>query len=429
LTGADAALVAQKSVGLPVPQIPDEGPFFPVVGTVDPTVQIGNTNTVANVGQTVVTPISITDDTHGATSLTTNVSYDPSRLTLSSNDVSLSPYLTSLGGWSIVSNETVAGTARVTAYSTNPLPSGPAELVDLSFHVATNAPAGTSPLHFVTSILGPSGLVTTPVDGSITVATPPTVKALYVGSTAWTSAFTNALAAQGLGNSFGFAMPAGSGELKDLPWSNLNKISIKFSSNVNVQQSNLSLVGVNVSSYSIKSFSYDSASYTATWILSSPIPADKVLIALADTVTDRTSGARLDGNWTSGSATQAFPSGNGVAGGAFLFQFNVLPADVTRDGTVNNSDTITIRNAGGMSSTSTGYSVFFDIDGNGTINNTDTILVRNAGGMALPTNNPVAPAGLSSDTFVMEYGGLQTSVDPVDLLSGSSSLQINLKTL
>ena len=463
LTGADASLVAQKSVGFTVPEIPDEGPDFPVIASIDPTVQIGNTNTVANPGQTVATPVRITDDTQGATSITMNVSYDSTLLDLSNADVGLSAYLTSLGGWSLVSNVVDAnGTARVVAYGVNPLPSGAADLVNLSFHVPANATAGTSPLHFASCVLGPTGLITTPVDGSITVAAPPRVQGVYVGSTAWKPSFTGLLAGQGLGNELGYAVPAGADELKSLPWTNLDKVSVKFSADVNVQQSDLALAGSAVPSYAIKSFSYDASSHVATWTLNSPIPADKVLVALHDTITDKASGYKLDGDWASGSSSQAFPSGNNDAGGNFLFRFNVVPGDVSRDTVVNNSDQVKVRNAGGLSVGDLGYTAYLDVDGNGAINNADTVKVRNAGGSELPAFEPVVPlfapvmqgavvsnAGLGmsvaapvakgaaaggaaliavSDVFLLENGGLNAS-KPTDLLDSVLPLALDLKLI
>ena len=115
-----------------------------------------------------------------------------------------------------------------------------------------------------------------------TAAAPPTVNNVLVDGTSWTPSFLNALQTAGEGNGQGYAIPVGSAsQLKDLPWSNINQIQVVFSQNVTVQQASLALTGVNVASYGISNFSYNSATDTATWTLANPIAADKLHIDLA----------------------------------------------------------------------------------------------------------------------------------------------------
>ena len=167
----------------------------------------------------------------------------------------------------------------------------------------------------------------------LTPVAPPRVTNLQISSTSWSAGFLSSLQATGAGNGSGYAVPVGGSgaELTDLPWTNVNQIQIQFSENVNVQQDSLSVTGINVAQYQVASFTYNSATFTATWTLTKPMGADRVSIDLASTgpaaVTDAT-GQALDGDWTTG--TSAFPSGNGAAGTDFMFGLNVLPADVAQ---------------------------------------------------------------------------------------------------
>lgn len=77
----------------------------------------------------------------------------------------------------------------------------------------------------------------------------PTVTDVAVSSTSWDSAFVDYLEDEGLGYG-GYSVPVGSGsQLDPLPWNNIDQISINFNEDVNVQSSDLSVSGVNVTAY------------------------------------------------------------------------------------------------------------------------------------------------------------------------------------
>ncbi|MCE9545179.1 MAG: hypothetical protein K8T25_06645 [Planctomycetia bacterium] len=218
--------------------------------------------------------------------------------------------------------------------------------------------------------------------------TAPTVANVAVGSTAWASGFVSYLQSHGLGNG-GYSIPVGSSaQTLALPWNNLNQIQIKFSKDVKVEKSDLSVTGANVSQYDFANFSYDSATFTATWTLSQNIGADKVLLTLSganlDPVVD-SNGNILDGEWVDGSSTQ---SGNGTAGGDFAFRFNVLPGDVNQSTLVTTMDYANVAVLLNTNTSSPTYNPLRDVDGSGTINSTDQSLVSGKIGAALPTNNP-----------------------------------------
>jgi hypothetical protein len=179
--------------------------------------------------------------------------------------------------------------------------------------------------------------------------TVPTVKNVVVSSTHWDSTFLSSLALLSSKNVGGYSIPVGGGaQLVALPWGNINQIKVVFSENVMVDPSDLLLAGVNTTAYNVSgaTFDYDSTTCTATWTLPQALGPDKLLLALnadgSDPIKD-SAGNRLDGEWTNPTSTtdtggSAFPSGNGTAGGNFLFRFNALPGDATSDGYVTAAD-------------------------------------------------------------------------------------------
>ena len=232
----------------------------------------------------------------------------------------------------------------------------------------------------------------------------PAVAEVRVGGSAWTAAFLNELRRSGLGAVAGGFSVTAAGQLKTLPWTNVNTVSLRFTENVLVQQGDLAVRGVRVPAYAVSGFAYDPATFTATWTLAAPVaPGDKLLLDLdgttAGAVTD-SAGLPLDGEWANGGAGPGqFPSGNGAAGGNFRFRFNVLPGDANRDGVVNTSDFFLVRNSIGKSTANPGpassagtYSVFYDLNGDAVINTSDLLLARSEIGRSLPAGEPAAAA-------------------------------------
>jgi subtilisin-like proprotein convertase family protein len=212
------------------------------------------------------------------------------------------------------------------------------------------------------------------VDECSQTVAPPTAEVLISG-TDWSPSFTNFLINDNLGNG-GYRIPAGQiTQFDPIPWSNVNQISIRFSQPTTVAQSSLVVTGFNHGNYAINGFSYDTASDTATWRLSTPIEADRVLLDLTTP----------QGNFDLGSLTED----------GELLRFNVLPADVTRNGTTSFQDTIAVNNRIGQTTVSAAYSALFDVDGSGSINATDRTLTIAHGFTGLPVGQPPLPAGPS----------------------------------
>ncbi|MHB1035357.1 MAG: Ig-like domain-containing protein [Pirellulales bacterium] len=234
---------------------------------------------------------------------------------------------------------------------------------------------------------------------AVTIDTkPPTVANVLVGSTRWTGEFVTDLnAANGL-NVGGYSIPVGTGaQLSPLAWGNIDQIKIVFNEGVMVDKDDLTLTGVNTPNYDLAgaTFSYDPASFTATWTLASAISADKFELRLnadaAGFIQDPIA-KRLDGEWTNPASpadtgTDTYPSGNGTAGGDFVFRVRALPCDPNQDGAVDIFDVAKLQVNYGQ--TAGMMPADGDFDGNGTVDIFDVALLQVAYGNTL---DPPAPA-------------------------------------
>ena len=191
-----------------------------------------------------------------------------------------------------------------------------------------------------------------------------------------------------------------SAQLDTLPWFNVDTIAVEFSTDVDVEKTDLSLWGVTVEQYGFAAdpagFSYDDVNYVATWTLDPDQKIeqpDKLLIDLdgdAGGVTD-TGANLLDGDWTDGS--DEYPSGDGTAGGDFRFRFNMLPGDAyDRNGEVRPPDWVEIRARLGDEPGDPDYTIFYDVyDGDGEIRPPDWVEARARLGDELPGDEPAPP--------------------------------------
>jgi hypothetical protein len=197
------------------------------------------------------------------------------------------------------------------------------------------------------------------------------VTAVRVSDGAWTNNSASQLSAgQGAG---GYSIPLGTnGQPTSLPWINLDQIQIAFNADVNVQQTSLTLTGVNVANYTVVNFSYDSTIHTATWTLSRSINTDTLHLDLK----------------SAGSGT-AFS----LAGEDFNFAFNVLPGDANQDGIVNGLDIGVVANNWLHSQGTTS-----DLNGDGLVNGLDINVIAVhwlasvPAGDSLQTNNGASVA-------------------------------------
>jgi len=130
----------------------------------------------------------------------------------------------------------------------------------------------------------------------------------------------------------------------------------------------MTLTGMNVASYAPAAPTYNAATRTATWALPAPLGKDRLRLALSASAAGP--GGLVDGEWAD--ASHAYPSGNGAAGGAFSFAFNVLPGDTTRDGSVLADDFSAVKkrffkDTSDLTVTDSSYSPYHDVSGDGLI--------------------------------------------------------------
>ena len=206
----------------------------------------------------------------------------------------------------------------------------------------------------------------------------PAVAGVTVAGGAWSDGFLSTVGTAPRG----YAVSSATSPV--LPWANVDRVQVRFSEDVAVEQGDLLVRGANGSAYAVGGFNYDAATFTATWTLAAPVRADRLRIELpAAAVTDRL----------------------GAALGAGLSRpVNVLPGDVNGDGTVSATDLLLVRSRVGKSAVNPGaapaaYTPFHDVNGDGVINASDLVLTRNRLGTALPAAAAPAPAALSDGLF------------------------------
>jgi hypothetical protein len=181
----------------------------------------------------------------------------------------------------------------------------------------------------------------------------------------------------GIYNTYGYPVPDGADQLKYIPWTGgIDRIAIRFDQDVAgvLGQGDLVVRGINTLDHPISGFSYDPATKTGVWTLSTPIKNDNLRLILDDAHV-----AELDGDWVNGA--DAYPSGDGTLGGDFNFRVNILRGDANQDGRVNALDLGLVkaklnRTATNPGEGANGYSVFADVNADGSINALDLGYVK-----------------------------------------------------
>ena len=220
---------------------------------------------------------------------------------------------------------------------------------------------------------------------------PPKVTAVHLGSSQWATSFLSAIDPT---RRLGFSIPAGNDQLKTLPWSNLDRIYVSFDKELRrVDRTDVSLVGSNVLDYGPLISDVTYVNRMATISLSTKLGRDKLLLKIRDSVVDL-QGNALDGEWKDRSSS--FPSGNGNAGGSFLFRFNVLPGDASRNGGVLTEDVDILSNALGALLGNPRYVTSADINGSAGVGVEDIGALNTNLGKLLPWKEPIPPLQVAS---------------------------------
>jgi len=197
-------------------------------------------------------------------------------------------------------------------------------------------------------------------------------------------------------NTYGHAVAAGADQLKSIPWNGgVKQVAIRFDHDVSafLGQDDLAVHGVNTPDYAVTAFRYDPTTWTGVWTLSAPVTNDRLALVLDDAgITG------LDGEWANGS--DAYPGGDGTAGGDFRFGVNVLRGDANQDGRVNAMDLALIKqklntNAPNPGNGSRAYSPFADLNADGFINALDLAAAK----VSLNRQLPPPPSSATSLLF------------------------------
>jgi uncharacterized delta-60 repeat protein len=202
----------------------------------------------------------------------------------------------------------------------------------------------------------------------------PTVAGVYLRGSAWSSSYLNYLDTNGLGATgaagLGYALSGGASQLTvTVPWSNVDRITIRFDRDVDASINSLVLVNSAGDTVAASGFRFIDG---RTVEFSVPTLAnDKYLIHVGAADLEGIADLALDGEWTTSTSTfgqgPADGSGNGSAGGSFNFRFNVLPADFDSSGAVAFGEIGQLRLKIGLTTSSPDYSYRFDFDGSGSI--------------------------------------------------------------
>jgi hypothetical protein len=187
--------------------------------------------------------------------------------------------------------------------------------------------------------------------------------------------------------------------LVPLPWTNLDQVTVLFDRAVTVGKDDLVLRGTRGGEYRPVSVVSDSSGFLATWTFDRPFEADRYEMTLDDGPTGAADGGQhLDGEWP---GALNYSSGDGVSGGDFRLDFNVLPGDVNRDGRVLADDFSAVKRKFFTTPANPGsgagiYTIFHDVDGSGGILADDFSEVKRRFFTTLPARGMAASAGAAT---------------------------------
>ena len=186
---------------------------------------------------------------------------------------------------------------------------------------------------------------------------------------------------------------------RSVGFANADQVHAVFDEPVDVESSDLNLVGVNNPTYTPSTqngFNYDVPSRTATWNFDAPFGADQLIL-------------NLDGD-----SITASPGGQLLNGGRdFQILFGIVPGDVSGDGIPTITDIVRIAATHGDASK---YRPDYDLDGDGGISVADLTNAASQILKAQPPNPPFPPPGapplivasLVNDTGFSSLDGITT---------------------
>jgi hypothetical protein len=232
------------------------------------------------------------------------------------------------------------------------------------------------------------------------------VTGAFVKGSTWTTDYLglSTFTTTGGGTQLGLQLTDGAGQVADsanVTWSNVNRISVRFNQAITTPAANsLTLLAVtgatNAGGRGTQSVITSTAvamsegNTVATWTVPTLASGKYTLRLQPAAITSQAGSVQLDGDWTTSSSTFATGSGNGTAGGAFEFRFNVLVGDVVANGTVSASDVNGVKQRYFAAVSASNYR--YDLNGNGAITSADgTVVSGQVGRTALASLGGYAP--------------------------------------
>jgi hypothetical protein len=222
------------------------------------------------------------------------------------------------------------------------------------------------------------------VDQDPADVTPPRVLGVQVSSSAWAPEFAVSFAPRGMGDG-GYLVPQpnGAAQRVAVPWTNLSKISVRFSEDVRVNPDDMRVTGLLSGQLpAATAFNYDPVAHVATWTLAGSLLSDRYTLEV-----DADGGGVTDasGNRLAGAA-------GGTALGDFVQPLNVLVGDATGDGAVNALDLAFVKARLNTAPAAGTFSPFADLNGDGRTNALDLATAK----QRLNQRLPAPPAGLTA---------------------------------
>ncbi|MEO1527090.1 MAG: lamin tail domain-containing protein [Planctomycetota bacterium] len=206
-------------------------------------------------------------------------------------------------------------------------------------------------------------------------STPPTITDVKVAGSAWASSFLMNIDPA---EEIGLSLP-GPNQLVNLPYTNLDTIYVQFSEDIGTFTANdMSLTGVNTTTYTPQSVVYDPANFRATITLPSAVTADKLELTVFDGITD-VAGNQLDGEWID---EVSLFSGDSNEGGQFDFRFDVLPGDF------DDSDGVSVGDIFDINDLLFTSDLRADVDGSGSVSVGDVFAANDLLFTSLPSGSP-----------------------------------------
>ena len=270
----------------------------------------------------------------------------------------------------------------------------------------------------------PAGLDSDTFEIAVGDVTAPTVTDVKIASSFWDSDFFT------LVGGTGYSIPDGAGQATPLPWSGMNRIYVDFSEAVINTVGPYVTLQVDSTADNVDNPVNVAATMnlvgTQLEIQTPFLTSGRYLLTMDDQFVRDSALNKLDGEWVNSVSTT---SGDGTAGGAFEYRFDILIGDLNGNGEVSPLDFAPISFF--LSQPTTLASLRFDANGNGEIGTTDYAVVSFFQGSDFddinePSGIPITPPSpLSNADEVFAFGQYNSDDDrdaPYSEVTGMSRM-------